>query len=325
MLILNIYQGFSMVEHKILSETEEMYLVTIHKICEHCTDTPVPIPDIARELGVHPVTVNQMVNKLTESGFASYTPYKGVELTNEGRKISTLILRHRRLWEVFFIKSLNMDLDAADKLACQIEHFTSREVASRLSKFLGDPKVCFHGDPIPIDDEINSEIPEGVSLESLTIGQSSQVIKINGDSVTEKFLTAEGIRPGNQISLLAIGSNGALLLGTKDKHIHLSSKLVNAIVISHPTPNHQSRKDNSMNLVPLNQLLLGQKGVIQKINFKGAFRQRLLAMGLVTGETIQVKRIAPLGDPIDFLVKGYDLSLRKSEAEDVLVTLMVEE
>ena len=78
-----------------------------------------------------------------------------------------------------------------------------------------------------------------------------------------------------------------------------------------------------MNLMPLSKLEIGQKGIIQKINFKGSLRQRLLAMGLIPGETIQIRRIAPLGDPVDFVIKGYDLSLRKNEAEKILVTQVV--
>ncbi len=71
--------------------------------------------------------------------------------------------------------------------------------------------------------------------------------------------------------------------------------------------------------VPLSELKVGETGVIAKMNFKGAARQRLLAMGLVKGETILVKRVAPLGDPIDFVIKGYHLSLRKTEADEILV------
>lgn len=308
--------------NKILSETEEMYLVTIRKICEFCSDSPIPIPDIAKELGVQPVSVSQEINKLVERGFVYYFPYKGVELTETGLKISTRILRNRRLWEVFFVKILNMAIDEAEDLACQIEHGTSRDVASRLSKFLGDPKVCYHGDPIPLDDEYQPTIPESVSLESLRIGQSGQVIRINGDTAITKFLEGEGVRPGDKVSLLAIGNNGDLLLGAGDTHIHLAAEMVDAIVISRATQTIQSRKDTPMNSLPLSNLSVGQKGIIQKINLKGALRQRLLAMGLVTGEIIEVKRIAPLGDPVDFVVKGYDLSLRKNEAKDVLVTIM---
>jgi len=73
------------------------------------------------------------------------------------------------------------------------------------------------------------------------------------------------------------------------------------------------------NILPLSQLKVGESGVIVKMNVQGATRQRFLAMGLVKGETINVKRIAPLGDPIDFIVKDYHLSLRKSEASEILV------
>jgi len=75
----------------------------------------------------------------------------------------------------------------------------------------------------------------------------------------------------------------------------------------------------SENTLPLNQLKVGQSGVIARINLSGAARQRLLAMGLVKGETIHVERVAPLGDPIDFVIKDYHLSLRKAEAGEILV------
>lgn len=75
------------------------------------------------------------------------------------------------------------------------------------------------------------------------------------------------------------------------------------------------------NILPLSQLKVGERGVIVKMNVKGAARQRFMAMGLIKGETILVKRVAPLGDPIDFVVKGYHLSLRRSEAAEISVKL----
>ena len=71
--------------------------------------------------------------------------------------------------------------------------------------------------------------------------------------------------------------------------------------------------------ISLSELKVGERGTIKKLNFKGAARQRLMAMGLVKGEEIFVRRVAPLGDPIDFVIKGYDLSLRKSEAAKIFV------
>jgi len=71
--------------------------------------------------------------------------------------------------------------------------------------------------------------------------------------------------------------------------------------------------------IPLSQLSVGQNGGIVKVTASGPVRRRLLDMGLIKGETINVEKMAPLGDPIDYVIKGYHLSLRKSEASQVLV------
>ncbi|MCK4614429.1 MAG: ferrous iron transport protein A [Thermoplasmata archaeon] len=69
----------------------------------------------------------------------------------------------------------------------------------------------------------------------------------------------------------------------------------------------------------LSELVPGEKGVIARIEGEGATRRRLMAMGMTTGTRVEVIRKAPLGDPIDFMVKGYHLSLRKAEAEQIIV------
>ena len=66
----------------------------------------------------------------------------------------------------------------------------------------------------------------------------------------------------------------------------------------------------------LRKMKRGQKGKIQKVG-KGdlIYRQRLLAMGLIPGTEFTISRIAPMGDPIEILVRGFYLSLRKREAD----------
>ena len=63
-----------------------------------------------------------------------------------------------------------------------------------------------------------------------------------------------------------------------------------------------------------------QKGVVVKINRRGTIAKRLAEMGIGRGAVVEFERVAPLGDPIDIKVKGYHLSLRKSEAADIVVT-----
>jgi len=69
----------------------------------------------------------------------------------------------------------------------------------------------------------------------------------------------------------------------------------------------------------LSELEDGQKARIVKINLIGDIRRRLTDMGLVNGGEVQLERVAPLGDPIEIKVKGYDLSLRKEIASEIEV------
>jgi len=75
----------------------------------------------------------------------------------------------------------------------------------------------------------------------------------------------------------------------------------------------------------LSDLKPGEKGVISRVMGERVTRRRLLDMGLTKGTEIVVVRKAPLGDPIEFLLKGYNLSLRKSECENIYVLLEGEE
>ncbi len=63
----------------------------------------------------------------------------------------------------------------------------------------------------------------------------------------------------------------------------------------------------------------GEEGRIAKIGAIGPLRRRLMDMGVLVGEVIRVEKIAPLGDPIEITVKNYNLSLRKKEAEGILL------
>ena len=69
----------------------------------------------------------------------------------------------------------------------------------------------------------------------------------------------------------------------------------------------------------LNELQTGDRGIIVRITGTGRFRQRLMEMGFVPGAEIIVEKYAPLKDPIEYVLKGYHVSLRHEEAERVLV------
>ena len=61
----------------------------------------------------------------------------------------------------------------------------------------------------------------------------------------------------------------------------------------------------------------GETVTVVKINAEGSMRRRIMDMGITKGSTVLVRKVAPLGDPMEVYVRGYELSLRKSEAEAI--------
>lgn len=74
--------------------------------------------------------------------------------------------------------------------------------------------------------------------------------------------------------------------------------------------------------ITLRHLAIGQKAKILKIQAKSELKKRFLEMGLIPESIVEVERIAPLGDPIDVRIKGYHLSLRKEDADSIVVIPM---
>ncbi len=69
----------------------------------------------------------------------------------------------------------------------------------------------------------------------------------------------------------------------------------------------------------LNQLKIGQSAKITAVGGEGALRCRLLDMGLIPKTDVTLRKVAPMGDPIEIFVRGYELTLRKDEAEKIEV------
>ena len=69
----------------------------------------------------------------------------------------------------------------------------------------------------------------------------------------------------------------------------------------------------------LKDIKIGDSATVVKVHGEGAIRRRIMDMGLTKGVEIYVQKVAPLGDPIEISLRGYELSIRKADAEMVLV------
>lgn len=221
-----------------ISESEQMYLITIARLIEDGQPEPIPLSDIANELSVLPVSVNQMVRKLEGAGYLSYLPYKGVELTDLGKRIAFRTLRNRRLWEVFLVDRLKVSLEEADTMACTMEHVTPDDIAQRLSNFLGEPVTGPGGQLIP-NLNFDQVIQETQPLTDLEVGMAAEITDINAPPAVIRFLNEEGLRPGSMVTLRAIGTRDSRLVEVGAGYVELSVEIANSIrtskVISQPT------------------------------------------------------------------------------------------
>ena len=68
-------------------------------------------------------------------------------------------------------------------------------------------------------------------------------------------------------------------------------------------------------MTTLRDVKVGETAVIEKLHGEGALKRRIMDMGLTKGTQVYVRKVAPLGDPMELTVRGYELSVRKADAE----------
>lgn len=107
---------------------------------------------------------------------------------------------------------------------------------------------------------------------------------------------------------------------------HPGCRLVRALALGRPVPRRCRRECPAAEaIVTLDQLDRGQMGRVIRVGGRPAIRRRLLELGVVRGEAITLQRAAPLGDPLEFVVKSYHLSLRRREAAAITVEVAAED
>ena len=69
----------------------------------------------------------------------------------------------------------------------------------------------------------------------------------------------------------------------------------------------------------LKDIKIGETAVVKRLNGEGAVKRRIMDMGITKGTSVYVRKVAPLGDPIEVTVRGFELSLRKADASSIIV------
>jgi DtxR family Mn-dependent transcriptional regulator len=156
--------------------------------------------DLATSLKVSPGTMTATVKKLADRGLAVHTPYRGVELTEVGRRRAMSVVRRHRIVERFLADMLGYSWSEADRLAPTFEHQLPQEVEDRLFVALDRPSSCPHGFPIPgTGTESLPAMPPLYDLEPGT--RATVALPGSTDPDVAMFLDSLGVRPGVEVEV----------------------------------------------------------------------------------------------------------------------------
>ncbi len=184
-----------------LSHAEENYLKAIFKISEK-EGKAASTNAIASEMQTTAASVTDMLRRLAEKNLIDYEKYRGVQLTEEGGRVATALIRKHRLWEVFLMEKLGFAWDEVHELAEQLEHVQGDSLIERLDAFLGYPRFDPHGDPIP-DAQGRWAFRPQVLLSQMQPGDAGAVTGVNDHSAAFlQYLDQLGIALGVRLELL---------------------------------------------------------------------------------------------------------------------------
>jgi DtxR family transcriptional regulator, Mn-dependent transcriptional regulator len=181
------------------SLTEENYIKSIYSLSLEAGE--VYVSDLAKKLHVKLPTVNSMIKKLAAKKMVSYAPYKGIKLTEKGKREALSIIRKHRLAELFLVKVMGLGWEEVHDIAEQLEHVNSERFYNRIDELLGYPKADPHGEPIP---DVNGKVMAHQRI-SLSDVKEGTLVKIRAVGNDEKsfldHLNSKGLQIGDSVTV----------------------------------------------------------------------------------------------------------------------------
>jgi DtxR family transcriptional regulator, Mn-dependent transcriptional regulator len=157
---------------------------------------------IAEMLEVAPPSVSGMMKRLSETGLIEHVPYRGVQLTPQGRRAALQMIRRHRILEVYLTSKLSYDWGDVHVEAERLEHAVSEKLIERMAEALGEPRYDPHGAPIPT---AAGEIEEAelITLANVRVG-ATVVLRQVGDEQPDRlrYLAEQSLMPGTRLAVV---------------------------------------------------------------------------------------------------------------------------
>lgn len=183
-----------------LTRSVEDYLKTIYQLTSE--GRPASTSEIAHLLALSAPSVTGMVKRLSEHGLLEHIPYRGVQLTDEGRRAALRMVRRHRLIEAYLVEFLGYSWDTVHEEAERLEHAVSDPLVERMAGALGHPSVDPHGDPIPsADGSIHERVC--MALSDVPVGETVEISRVH-ESQPERlrYIASLGLRPGVKVTVV---------------------------------------------------------------------------------------------------------------------------
>jgi DtxR family Mn-dependent transcriptional regulator len=221
--------------HEPLTRSVEDYLKVIWSLSPD--GRPASTNEIAHRLELSAASVSGMIKRLSEQGLLEHEPYKGVQLTAEGRRAALRMVRRHRIIEAYLVGFLGYSWDRVHEEAERLEHAVSDELVERMSRVLGHPAADPHGDPIPTADLAIEEV-EWTPLPEVPAGELVELRRVASEEPDRlRYLGTMGLQPGATIMVLARQPfQGPLTLDVDGRECLIGHELAQSIFVerSHP-------------------------------------------------------------------------------------------
>ncbi|MGX4686940.1 FeoA family protein [Vagococcus sp. JNUCC 83] len=152
-----------------------------------------------------------------------------------------------------------------------------------------------------------------MSLKKCQMNKIYKFVSFTGKESHDRHLKNLGLLPGTELVVLSNQKNQPFILLFKGTKVGIDDDIAGFIHVS------EHSEEQIEELKTLDEVEIGHYAQVIDFTVKGALKRRLMDMGLTKGVLVQVKQYAPLGDPIQITVRGYELSLRKQEASLILI------
>lgn len=184
-----------------LTEPVEDYLKAIYELERR--NGAAATSDVAVALDVAPASVTGMIRRLAGQGYLTHVPYRGVQLTDVGRRAALRTIRRHRILESYLTHVLGFPWDRVHAEAERLEHAASDDLIERMAAALGHPTSDPHGAPIPtVEGTVDQRHHR--RLVDLAVGERAKMVQVSDKNPQLlRYLAEIALQPGVEVTLLA--------------------------------------------------------------------------------------------------------------------------